>query len=151
MKLTELVDGRIINLNLVSTNKNDLFVEMGGMLHDAGYVSDLDHFVDALHQREKEFSTGLGFGFGIPHARSKVVNKPAIAIGRCTSVDDYEAFDNIPIRMVLMIAVPENQNDDYMVILSQISRRLMNEEFRNKLMTASSPEEILDLLNKTIK
>ncbi|QIK70074.1 PTS sugar transporter subunit IIA [Erysipelothrix sp. HDW6C] len=148
MELHELIRKDIINLHLHATSKKELFEEMADMLSKGGYVSNVDGYVQDLFKRESEYSTGIGFGLAIPHARSSNVVSPAIAVGKAANIKDYESLDEEPIQYIFMIAIPENTEADYMSILSKLARRFMDETFRNRIKKAVTAEEILIILEE---
>ena len=93
MELLDLIDKRCIKLEVDAKNKNDLFDEMIGLLYDADKINSKDGFKEGILHREAQSSTGLGFELAIPHAKSKEVKVPSIAIGFSKDGLDYDAID----------------------------------------------------------
>ena len=56
-------------------------------------------------KREQEFSTNIGFGIAIPHAKDKSVNKASIAIGTFSPGLNYEDGE-APVKLMFLLAVP---------------------------------------------
>ena len=121
---------------------------MAKMLDENGKLLDKDKYIKAVTDREKEFSTGIGMGIAIPHGKSSGVKEAALVFGRSTDGLDYQSMDDELAHIFFLIAVPEESSDEHLKILSQISRKLMHKELRNSLMSASSPEEIITLLEQ---
>ena len=148
MNITQLLNVNLIKLELTSKTKEDVINEMAKMLDEDGKLLDIDKYIKAVVDREKEFSTGIGMGIAIPHGKSSGVKEPALVFGRSTGGLDYQSMDDELAHLFFLIAVPEESSNEHLKILSQISRKLMHKELRDSLMQASSPEEIITLLQK---
>ena len=148
MNITELLSVNLIKLELTSKTKEDVIKEMSKMLDENGKLLDKDKYVKAVLDREKEFSTGIGMGIAIPHGKSSGVKEAALVFGRSRGGIDYQSMDDELAHVFFLIAVPEESSDEHLKILSQISRKLMHKELRESLMNASSPEEVITLLEK---
>jgi len=148
MNITELLSVNQIKLELTSKTKEDVIKEMVKILDENGKLLDKDKYIQAVIDREKEFSTGIGMGIAIPHGKSSGVKEPALIFGRSMDGIDYESMDDEPAQLFFLIAVPEESSNEHLKILSQISRKLMHKELRESLMKASSAEEIITLLQK---
>ena len=148
MNITELLSVNQIKLELTSKTKEDVIKEMVKILDENGKLLDKDKYIQAVIDREKEFSTGIGMGIAIPHGKSSGVKEPALVFGRSMDGIDYESMDDEPAQLFFLIAVPEESSNEHLKILSQISRKLMHKELRESLMKASSAEEIITLLEK---
>jgi fructose-specific phosphotransferase system IIA component len=148
MNITELLNVNQIKLELTSKTKQEVIREMVKVLDENDKLLDKDKYLQAVLDREKEFSTGIGMGIAIPHGKSSGVKEPALMFGRSMGGIDYESMDDEPAQLFFLIAVPEESSDEHLKILSQISRKLMHKELRESLMKASSAEEIITLLEK---
>lgn len=147
MKISELIDEKNINLALLGSNKEEIFYEMAESLFQTGYLTNTKKFVKDLFIREKECSTGIGGGFAIPHAKSKHVKEATIAIGRTVGIKDYETMDGSDVNCIFMIAVPKNNNDIHLTILSSLARKMMDDTFKNVILSAKDSKEVLKILS----
>ncbi|KXG43101.1 PTS sugar transporter subunit IIA [Tepidibacillus decaturensis] len=148
MNLSTLLKEETITLNLQATSKEDSIKKMTELMNSAGFLSDIQTYTEAVLNREKQGSTGIGFGVAIPHGKSNGVKKPGLGFARLAQPIEWESLDGNPVTMVFLIAVPEeSEGNEHLQILAAISRKLIHEEFRNQLMTANTPEEILNILN----
>ena len=68
-----MFDQKSIILNCNETNKESIIRFLAQMAYEAGYVSEVESYVHAVLEREKEYSTGVGFNIGIPHGKSESV------------------------------------------------------------------------------
>lgn len=148
MKITELLIKERINLDLKSTNKNDVIKELAEMFLTTGIIEDLDGFTGEINKREALSSTALEEGIAIPHAKTKYVKKPALVFGRSKKGLDYESLDGEPSTIFFMIAAPEDANNTHIETLARLTQMLLNSDFREKILTLETKEEILDLINK---
>lgn len=146
MELKDLIKESTIKLELVSTDKNSVLDEMIELLEDGKVVTDKNRFKDDILAREELSNTGIGFEIAIPHAKSKAVKEPRIAIGLAKNGIDYGSIDGQDIKMIFMIAVNEEQSDLHLRALANLSRKLMHEEFREGILNCKSKKEIIDML-----
>lgn len=144
-EIKDLFSKERVNFNLKSTTKDEVLNELAVMLADDGKISNKDEFLRAVYKREEEFSTGIGMGVAIPHGKSSAVIEPSIVFGRSNRGIDYTSMDGKPAYLFFMIAVPEKSDNLHLKALSEISRRLMHQEVRDKLNTVESFQEFIDI------
>lgn len=88
-------------------------------------------------------------GIAIPHGKSAYVLKPTVTFARSQSGVDWHSLDGKPAHMIFMIAVPENsQGDMHLKILQRLSRKLMDDDFRQALMEAPDKTAVHQLLSE---
>lgn len=148
MNITEIMSKDLIKLELEANNKQDAIRELAEIIDKTGNLNNKEEYIHAVLEREKVFSTGIGMGIAIPHGKTNAVKKPTLAFGRSLKGIDYESMDGTPAKLFFLIAVPEDSNDEHLRLLAQISRKLMHEELRQSLLSASTAEEILKLLEE---
>lgn len=151
MKITELLKKDTIILDLNSNTKSEVIDELVSKLSYAGKLNDKVEYKKAILAREEQFSTGIGDGIAIPHAKTSAVKVPALCFGRSKQGIDYESLDGSDAHIFFMIAASEGAHNDHLDTLSRLSSLLMNEDFRKKLMEASSEDEILTLIDNQEK
>ena len=135
-----------IDLNLQVESKSDLFYKMATVLYENNKIDNIDSFVTTLNNREKEGCTGMGSGIAIPHGKSTVVKEPTVLFSRLSKGIEYESLDDEPVNMIFMIAVPENSNNTHLKMISELARKLMHKEFIQSLLSATSRDDIINLL-----
>ncbi|MGG7143312.1 PTS sugar transporter subunit IIA [Clostridium nigeriense] len=146
MELKDLIKESTIKLELDAIDKNSVLDEMINLLVDDKVVTNKNKFKKDILKREELSNTGIGFEIAIPHAKSKAVKEPRIAIGIARKGIDYGSIDGQAIKMIFMIAVNDEQNDLHLRALANLSRKLMHEEFREKILNAKSKAEIMEIL-----
>jgi fructose-specific phosphotransferase system IIA component len=145
-RISELLVPDLINLNLTAKNKEGVLEEMATMVHNAGKVSDRDAFLKSLMKRENLESTGIGKGLAIPHARTDTVQGVVMAFARSEAGVDFQSLDKKPAHLIFLIASPEKEKSAYIKALARISRLLRKDDFRNRLLKAATPQEVLQLI-----
>ncbi|WP_067840483.1 PTS sugar transporter subunit IIA [Amphibacillus sediminis] len=148
MDISSMLDKRNMVFDLAIQTKEDLFACLAQTLENNGYITNKRRFIKDLKRREKESSTGIEDGFGIPHAKSKAVIKPTIAFAHVDELKDYPALDGSHVQCVFMLAVPDHANDTHLHMLSFLARQLMNDQLKASLKAANDPEEVLAILTK---
>lgn len=145
MKLSDLLHKDFIIADLKGTAKEDVINELVNLFKDDSRVIDLKKVREAVLEREKIMSTGVGKGFAIPHGKTNAVNEILAAFGKTDSSIDYQALDNQPVNLVFLLVGKDNMVSTHIKLLSRISRMMTKEEFRDKLRLAKSSDEILEI------
>ncbi|NLP52238.1 PTS fructose transporter subunit IIABC [Bacillus sp. RO1] len=151
MKITDLLIKETVTLELRSSNKTNVIKELIDSLDRAGKLADKQKYEEAILAREAQSTTGIGEGIAIPHAKTDAVRTPAIAFGIAKDGVDYESLDGQPSQLFFMIAASAGANNEHLETLSRLSSMLMDIEFRNALLAASSKEEVIRLIDNKEK
>ncbi len=111
--------------------------ELVGALFAAGRTEQPRALEDAIWAREATYSTGLGFGFAIPHCKSDAVASSSIGVLRLAQPVEWGSNDGQPVRCVILLAMRESDaQGTHMKVFSKLARRLMHEEFRERMLAA---------------
>ena len=148
MKISQLLSLDTIKLDLAASNKNEVIDQLVDVLWDAGKLTDKNLYKEEILKRESLSSTGIGERIAIPHAKTKAVKNASLALGIYKYGVDYDSLDGEPVNIVFMIAAPAGANDEHLETLSRLSVLLMNPDFKNGLLNAKTPEEVISLLDK---
>ncbi|MBO0453078.1 MULTISPECIES: fructose PTS transporter subunit IIA [Enterococcus] len=148
MKLVDLMMNDLVIFDESIRSKDELFSKLGHLLEENQRVTKAKKVIKDLYRREAETSTGIEDGFGIPHAQSKAVLQPTICFVRTGKMSDYTGLDGREIEWVFAILVPKKTSNIHLEILSNLSRRLMNETFRNQLKHAANAIEVIEIISK---
>ncbi|MCM3670917.1 PTS fructose transporter subunit IIABC [Mesobacillus maritimus] len=146
-KLTDITSEYLIDTELTGTTRDDVIDEMIAKFDASGVLTSKDEFKKAILNREEQSSTGLGMNIAIPHGKSSAVKHPAVAFGIKHDGVDWKSLDGTDAKLIFMIAVPEQSaGDAHLKILQMLSRKLMDEDFRNQLLQAKTKDEAYKLL-----
>jgi len=134
---------------LSHSTKHDALVELAGNLASAPQVKDERELVSGILQREELMSTAVGRGIAIPHVRLSSVTDLVMSVGISRNdIIDFQPVDDVPVRLLIMIAAAHNQHTYYLQTLSYFSSKLKNKELRDALIGAQSEMEAFNLLIK---
>lgn len=147
MDIRKLLNKEQVIFELKSKDKESVIRELVDVLDKNGKLNDKEAYLKAVLKREEEFSTGIGMGIAIPHGKSAGVKEASLVFARSSSGIDYNSMDGKPSYIFFLIAVPETSNNEHLKILSSLSRKLMHADIREKLMSAQSFDEIVQILN----
>lgn len=141
-----IIEKETICLDLEGNNKLDLIDQLIEVAYQNNKITDKEIYKEAILKREEEFSTALGYLVAMPHGQSDVVNDPFVIFGR---TKEELIWDKNPVRMIFMIGVPmKNRDVTHMKILANISRKLIDENFRLSLLNAQNKEEVFEILSE---
>ncbi len=118
------------------------------MFKDDPRIIDLEKVRDAVLEREKIMSTGVGKGFAIPHGKTNAVNDILAAFGKTNHPIEYDSLDGHPVYLVFLLVGKDNLVSKHIKLLSRISRMMNKDEFREKLLKAKTSEEIFEIFRK---
>lgn len=148
MRITELLTQETIAMDLSSTDKNGVIDELVNQLDKANKLNDVSVFKEAIYNREAQSTTGIGEGIAIPHAKVAAVDTPAIAFGKSKAGVDYQSLDMQPAHLFFMIAAPEGGAQTHLDALAKLSGILMDDKVREDLLNATSPQSVLQIIDK---
>ena len=147
MKLIELFSCDATALNVKAKDKDAVINKLVDLQFTHGNITDKEAYKKAIYAREAEFSTYVGEGIAVPHAKTDVVTAPSLAVVRLAEPIQYNEDDDDKSSLFFMIAAPMNGNL-HVDMLARMMSLLANEEFVAKLNAAKTPQEFLDLIAK---
>ncbi len=145
MEISYLVTPECVITNLRSTSKKQALQDLA---RHASRVSDADErsIFDALLERERLGSTGVGLGIAIPHAKLPDLKHLRGVFARARSPINFDAVDEQPVDLVFLLLAPEGAGADHLKALASISRLLRNPDTCQKLRDADDRDAIYALL-----
>lgn len=147
MKIQDLLNKKVMLLDLQATTKEVAIDEMINSLVDNGVVTDFDVFKAGIMAREAQTSTGLGDGIAMPHSKNAAVKEATVLFAKSNKGVDYESLDGQPTDLFFMIAAPEGANDTHLAALAELSKYLMQDGFADRLRKVTSPDEVIAAFN----
>lgn len=146
-KLTDITSFELIDTDLQGSTQAEIIDEMIEKLDKVGALNSKEEFKQAIVKREQEGSTGIGMNIAIPHGKSKAVNKPSVVFGVKKNGVDWKSLDGTDAKLIFMIAVPESSaGNEHLKILQMLSRKLMDDQYREQLLAAATKEKAFQLL-----
>ena len=147
MKITELLDINSIDLNPQISNKEEAIDHLVNLLDQSGKLNDKEIYKESVLNREAQSTTGIGDGVAIPHGQSEGMKTAGLSAMVVKEGLDFKSLDGQPTYLFFMIGAPKDSEGAHLQALAQLSTLLMEEDFRNALINASSKEEFLQLID----
>ena len=148
MKICDILHQDKIIPELKSKDKNEIIDELVDLFKTDARVKNLEDIRNAVLEREKIMSTGVGKGCAIPHGKTSGVNEIIAGFAKTSTPVDFQSLDDQPVNLVFLLVGKENQVGPHIKMLSRISRMMNNDEFREKLIKASSEKEIYQIFKE---
>ena len=142
--ITELTNVNLIKGNLQENNKKQVFEELAKMLFENNRISSKEAFLTDIEAREALSVTSMD-GIAYPHAKSKAVTEPAIAVGVKREGIEYGDEEGVKPTVFFMIASPDNGADHHIYVLQELFGKF-SEEFIEDIHNAKDENQILNIL-----
>lgn len=142
-----MIERDLVFLNVDADQRDAVLDRIIDTAHTLNYLEDTKVFKDGVMERENIIPTSVGFKVAIPHCRSNTVNKPFVSFMRTNQAFRWDERNEEDVDFIFLIGVPETTESNlHLKFLSAISRKLMNEAFRDSLRNAKDVEEAYDIL-----
>ncbi len=145
MKISDILDETRILTNMEGDSKSDVINSLIDLVAVSPKVLDKEKVREAIFEREKIMSTGVGNGFAIPHGKTDAVSDIVAAFAVTKKPINYEALDEQPVRLIFLLIGKGNMVGPHIKLLSRISRLMNKEEFRKRLLEASASKEVMEI------
>lgn len=144
MNLYSLLEKSAILSEVEAENKEDLLHTLVDSLKNQVTEEQLEDIRNAVFQREKIMSTGVGKQLAIPHGKVASIDRNIAAFGILKKPIEFNSIDNKPVKMVFLLVGPEKSNSVHIKLLSRISRLMNSSSFRETLSGCVGADEIYD-------
>ena len=133
----------LIEIGLDAATKTEAITSLVDLVLIAGRTDRPREVEEAVWAREATYSTGLGYGFAVPHCKTDAVRSPTLAVARLAAPVDWGSMDGQPVSVVMLLAIPASDTTGaHMKVFAKLARKLMHEEFRDAVRAAGSAMEI---------
>jgi len=143
--LTELLTPDQVVMPVVARDKGGVIAELTQHLANR-WGCDYPTLLEAVHEREKGGSTGIGFGVAIPHARAAGVPELSLVCGVSPLPVPFDAIDGEPVRLFFLIVGPPSSAGQHVKLLGRIAKLVRHEDVRRRLFDATTPHEFYNAL-----
>lgn len=144
MHISDYLDPELVFF-LNAATRDEILHQMVNRIHQAKKLENEAIFYQAIINREKIVSTGIGMGIALPHAKLPSLNQFFIAIGVLQKPIEWYSLDGAPVRLVFMIGGPDDKQTEYLQILSSLTQAIKDEERRQKLLILQQPSAMIEL------
>ncbi|MAD23606.1 MAG: PTS sugar transporter subunit IIC [Verrucomicrobiales bacterium] len=151
MELADLLTKEQVVTELTATDRWEAIEELIELLVSNGRVKSehRDAVLSVVKKREISMSTGIGFGIGIPHASTDLIDEVTGAFGRSRNGVNFDALDNQPVTLVMLFLVPQGQFQKHLHTLAKIAKVLHKKEFRKLLEDAEDAAEMYQIIRSS--
>jgi PTS system nitrogen regulatory IIA component len=137
-----------IGCNVEAASKKRVLEQLGLRLAEAVPELNQDMVFDALLERERLGSTGLGKGIALPHARMPQITEALAAFVQLPKGIDFDAIDNQPVDLAFAMLVPEEATDEHLQLLAKLAQMFDDQVFCSALRQATSVSELYRLIQQ---
>lgn len=147
MQLSDHLSAENVVLDLAAASKRELIIKLSDLASKRS-GAEVSAISAALTGRENLGSTGIGQGIAIPHAIIDGVADCLCLFVRLAKPLDFEAVDEVPVDIVVLLLSPAVDQKQNLNLLSCIARRLRNDDVTEAIRSAKTPEEAYILLTQ---
>jgi nitrogen PTS system EIIA component len=145
MALADLIPSAGVSIDLGASSRKQALQAMSELAASLTGQAARTVF-DAVLQRERLGSTGVGQGVAIPHARLSGMNEVVGIFARLRTPVDFESIDGRPADLIFMLLAPENAGAEHLKALARVSRLLRREDVRQRLRAAPNADAVYAVL-----
>lgn len=148
MDINDLIQDELINIAKEDLNYKEVIRYLGKTFLNNEYIRE--EYINDVLTREESFPTGLelkNMGIAIPHANPDNVLKNGISILKLKNpvrFSNMETGDDVYVSMAFMLALKDP--NDHLKMLQSLFIMFQKEEVMDKLINASSKDEIKDIV-----
>ena len=140
-----IFDQQNIELGVKVDSKEAALQYLAKMVVEKGYASDQQEVEKKYLFRETESSTGMEHGIAIPHAQSATINKSGMFIVKLAEPIEWGSLDGGKIDTLISFIIPDQDNQEHLKYLSDVSKLLVHEQFVAELKAAQTKTAIFKL------
>jgi mannitol/fructose-specific phosphotransferase system IIA component (Ntr-type) len=138
-----LIESKYVNLELKSNTIQEILIELISLVKDHPDLTDFQEALTEVQERESAFSTGLGKGVAIPHARTEAVKDSILAVGIHRAGIASQSPDDLPVHVFWLLLSPMNEYASHLKVMSSIAHTMEKEVCVADLLKCGSPEELI--------
>lgn len=148
MKICGLLTEDHIFLDLKPGGKREILEEFVSGLKQRGLIAEDKAILGELLKRESLGSTGLEKGVAVPHALTDRIKKPLLALALIRKGVDFEAADQKPTYVILLLLGTKDNPGYQLKVLAHICRLVKETRIVEKIKRAKSPSDICSILEE---
>ncbi|MGO3601557.1 MAG: PTS sugar transporter subunit IIA [Enterococcus faecalis] len=147
-KEKKVISEEMIFLDKELKNQEDILNFIVKNAFENNYIDDKDKLLAAVNKRESEISTAIGYLIAIPHGKTDAVKSPFISLVRTSEKVKWSEDNDEMVRLIFLIGVPENSEGKlHLKFISQLSKNLLDDDFRDSLLNKKNNKEIFEQLS----
>lgn len=142
MNLCTMINENLVKFNFPAASKDNIIQSVADLMLESGVINDKIQYINAVLDREKECTTGIGMGIAIPHCKDNSVNRAGFALIKLEQPIEWGSLDDQPVDYVIMLAAPNTSENVHLTMLSSLAANLMDDDFRDLLKAADNIEDV---------
>jgi mannitol/fructose-specific phosphotransferase system IIA component (Ntr-type) len=144
MRLDEVLQADDVTTELPAADKQSTLRGLARLLSRKDAL-DEDAVYQAIADRERLATTGIGSGVAMPHGRLRV-NRPRMAFAICRQGIAFDSLDGEPAHILVALLTPYEHPSEQIKVLARMSRVLERPSVRARLLDAASGDDALRIL-----
>lgn len=144
MRLDEVLQADDVTTDLPAADKQSTLRGLARLLSRKDHL-DEDAVYQAIADRERLATTGIGSGVAMPHGRLRV-NRAHMALAICRQGIAFDSVDGEPARILVALLTPYEHPGEQIKVLARVSRVLKRSSVRERLLDAASGVDALRIL-----
>ncbi len=145
MKISDILTEDFVVVGLDVSSKEDAINALVDLIARSDKVKNVNKVREAVFERERIMTTGVGKGFAVPHGKTNAVTDIIAAFAITKKPIDYDSLDGEPVRLIFLLVGRDNMVGPHIKLLSRISKLMNDNNFREKLLNAKEPKEVVEL------
>ena len=148
MKISDILTEEVIATHMQGNTKEEVLDNIIELAAHSPNMKNKEKVRAAILERERIMSTGVGRGVAVPHGKCDGVSDTVTAFAITDKPVDFKSLDGQPVQLIFLLVGRENSVGAHLKLLSRISRLMSSDAFRNKLIAANSPNDVIELFRK---
>ncbi|CAM3273689.1 PTS sugar transporter subunit IIA [Vagococcus fessus] len=144
----EVFNDKHILFNDTATTQEEAFKAIADFAKELGFVESADAYFEGLKERELEATTGFKDGIAIPHCKNETVIKPGMFLVKFANPIDWNALDGKPVSAGIALSIPVEGAQEHLKLLSLIARKMIDDNFREGIISGNDPEVLAEIINQ---
>lgn len=144
----QLLSPSTVRIGLAGSSKDEVINGLVNLLAGHEAINSIEAVREAVFERERVMSTGVGKMLGLPHAKTAAARDTVAAFATTDEPIDFGAIDDAPVRLLFLLVGPESDKSRHIKILGRISRLVSRDTIREQLLHVGSPEDVIAILKE---
>jgi len=145
VKISDILTEDFVVVGLDVSSKEDAINALVELISKSEKVKNVNKVREAVFEREKIMTTGVGKGFAVPHGKTDAVTDIVAAFAITKKPIDYDSLDGEPVRLIFLLVGRDNMVGPHIKLLSRISKLMNDNNFRERLLNAKDSKEVVEL------
>ncbi len=145
MKISDILTEDFVIVGLDVSSKEDAINALVDLIAKSDKVINVNKVREAVFEREKIMTTGVGKGFAVPHGKTDAVTDIVAAFAITKKPIDYDSLDGEPVRLIFLLVGRDSMVGPHIKLLSRISKLMNDNKFRERLIDAKDAKEVVEL------